>query len=169
MARRQFSRGQRRLTSWEEGVGGTTATAISAASVGFLGSVANPTEDGLTMIRVRGLLNVSVQSASAAADGMLGAFGIGIFPTEATAVAGATSVKTPLTDMQWDGWLWHQFFSEIRETSAGNQHGRHYVIDSKAMRKLRLGDSIALVFEVIEIGTTIIQVTADSRILLKLP
>jgi len=116
---------------------------------------------------------VILTAATAAGDGFLGAVGIGVVNENAFTVGGTTSVPTPVTDMDWDGWMWHQFF-DLRTNVAGVGDGQSGIsigfdIDSKAMRIL--GDEMILMgcTEVVESGTATMEVSADSRILAKLP
>ena len=175
---RQFRGGSspvraRRKSSWEEGPGGSAAVAVASSTSVIIGLGAQLLQDGTTLVRTRGLLHAWLVSVSAANEGFRGAFGIGIVRDQAFAV-GVTAVPTPITDQGWDGWLfWMPFFIEAPATMAtfGNA-GSAVVdmpIDTKAMRKLDLGDTIYGVLEVTENGTAVANVHFDSRVLLKLP
>ena len=126
----------------------------------------------VTIVRIRGYFRVILTAATAAGDGFLGAVGIGVVTAPAFAV-GLTAVPLPVAEMDWDGWMFHQFF-DLRSNIAGVGDGQPGVsigfdIDSKAMRKL--GDEQVLMgaIEVVESGTAVMEVSADTRILLKLP
>jgi len=187
MARsRGFPRGRlqganRRLTSWEEGPGGTAVTTITTSSSTFLGAAVTPTQDGLTQVRLRGELLYMLTAASAGLDGFVGAFGIGL-ATAAAVTAGAASVPTPITEQAWDGWIyWQPIFvtavGAIDGSVAGDKDfptvisgGARKEIDTKAMRKLKLEDSIYAIVELTEVGTAAtLALQFDCRILLKLP
>ena len=135
---RGFSRGrrvsQRRRTSWDEGPGSQAAVSITSSSSVILGSGAESTEDGLTIVRIRGLLSLT-QSVGGALQGFSGAFGIGIVTTDAFTV-GITAMPTPLDDMDWDGWMFHQFV-DVRTTGTFDKLmstlNKDYPVDSKAM------------------------------------
>ena len=77
-----------------------------------------------------------------------------------------------MSDMDWDGWLWHQFFFLFTSGAIVSHSSQNFLrlpIDSKAMRKLRVNDTVAIVGEFTESGNAAMEVNADSRILLKLP
>ncbi len=163
----------RRSTSWSIGVaevdGGFTTSAASLWS-----ATAVPTVEGLTIIRTRGLVRSILASASAVGDGFFGAHGIGIVTDEAIA-AGVSAVPSPLSDEDWEGWLWHAYF-DVRAVTATiadgvNAAGYSMVqeIDSKAMRKLPSGMTLFGITEVTESGTAVLEVQAQTRTLLKNP
>ena len=175
MARsRGLSRGNarsRRKTSWDGGPGGTPTGLISSSVSSILGAGAVADEDGMTLVRVRGECSLMLASAASDGDGFIGALGIGIVTSEAFAI-GITAMPTPLIDDDWNGWLWHQFFSVRVPVAAGigSQSSEvRYVVDSKAMRKLRLGDVIFFAQESSEIGVATMHMMADTRVLVKLP
>ena len=163
----------RRRTSWEEGPGGIDATAAITSGPNFLGSVANLLEDELTLLRLRGRFNAILNSASAAGSGFQGAIGIGVTTQPATAV-GITAVPTPITEQDWDGWLyWQPISIHAGDATAGSRNWQGGVInievDSKAMRKLTDQSSIFTVVELVEVDTADIDMWFDSRVLLALP
>jgi len=95
--------------------------------------------------------------------------------TEAAFNIGVTAVPTPITEESWDGWLWHQYF-DIRVVTATIADGVNaagasvgFQIDSKAMRKLPLDSILYGATEVIESGTSLMEVQAQTRVLAKLP
>ena len=96
----------RRRTEWSEGVGGNAVTMISIGGNTLLGSFLVTTFGEETLVRVRGLLHCVLTAATAVGDGYFGAVGIGLATTAAVA-AGAASVPTPITELGWDGWLYH--------------------------------------------------------------
>jgi len=130
-------------------------------------------------VRTRGRLQAFLDNATAALDGYHGAFGIAVATTAAVAV-GATAVPTPITEQDWDGWLYWQSIQLLApgiidggtlvDRDLMNIHAAYqsFDIDSKAMRKLAVGDSIYACMEVVEIGTATLQWSLDSRVLVKL-
>ena len=64
------------------------------------------------LIRTRGEFLIFLHSATALAHGYHGAFGIAKATTVAI-TAGAASVPTPITEENWDGWLYHRYFSVL--------------------------------------------------------
>ena len=112
-----------------------------------------------------------MNAAAAIGDGYSGAVGVGIVTLPAFTV-GITVVPTPLTEVEWEGWLYHQFF-DIRaglDVGLASHISQHWAVDSKAMRKF---DDINLVLmsliEVIEQGTSQIEIGFNTRMLVKLP
>ena len=114
---------------------------------------------------------IALKDAAASADGYHGAFGIGVFTAEAFAAA---AHPLPLTDNFWDGWLYHTYFDVFAADLLGGG-GTNQIpgafraeVDSKAMRKLKLNDTITAVIEVAEVGTAEMFAKFDSRVLIKL-
>ena len=163
----------RRRRGWSAGPGGTAGVTQSGSGAVFLGAVANLLSDGHTLARLRGRFAAFLPVASAAGDGFQGAFAIGIATQSATA-AGIGSVPTPITEQEWDGWLYHQYFGiHAGDRTAGDSNwvsaSIDIEVDSKAMRKLSENSSIYAALEVVEVGTAEIDSFFDSRILLLLP
>jgi len=180
-SRSGFHRGQssRRLTAWSEGVGGTAETAVTSVTPQFLGDSLEPGIPGLTLIRLRGELLISLTQASAAKDGMIGAVAIGI-ATKAAILAGVVSVPTPITEQDSENWLWYQAFAVVCPTigtgvsdgvsSASTSASFRVTIDSKAMRKLPEEMALYAMIEVgSELGAAAVSVFLDTRALFKLP
>jgi len=180
MARRShgFSRargGARRSTGWEAGPGSLSGVdaAFSASTSIIIGTGVGPVVDGLTLIRTRGEMLVSLASVVATQDGFLFGLGIGIVTADAFAI-GVTATPTPLEDADWDGWLWHTLTHVFAPTSTGVAEASDAVvvrvpIDSKAMRKVGINEVIYMVAESSETGTAVATVYGLSRILFKNP
>ena len=160
---------QRRQSTWSQGAGGILTSSASASLL--FGTGAQAALAGLTIVRTRGFLNVSARTAAAALDGFSGAVGLAIVSENAFGI-GITAVPTPITDIAWDGWLWHQLFSVKSMSSTVDSGGilanARFTIDSKAMRKIKLTDIIVMVAEVTEVGTSVFHAEADTRFLSKL-
>jgi len=146
-------------------------TALSATANQFVGSAINPLTDGLTVVRLRGRFSIYLTLATAVGDGFQGAFGIGLATAAAVAV-GATAVPTPITEQQWDGWLYWTPISVhgavVSSTALGNETKMDFEVDTKAMRKLTTEDALYSMIQVTEIGTATAEVFFDSRVLIKL-
>ena len=162
----------RRNKGWEEGPGGLTASTITGSSTVFMGSAVQPLVDGLTLLRTRGLLTYFLTSVTALADGFQGAFGIAK-ATAAAVTAGVASVPTPITEQQWDGWL---FWTPISchasvalQASSSPATMYEIVIDSKAMRKIAAEEAFYAIIELTEIGAASFTAHFDSRMLFALP
>jgi len=162
------SQGSSLSRDWEDGVGGTARTQISASGAAFLGSGVAPTSLKLTLMRTRGFFDCFLNGAPTAdGDGFHGAVGIGLV-TRAAFDAGIASVPTPVTEMSWDGWLWHQVLSvhvgDISLAPTGTSFQR-LDVDSKAMRKFDTDQILFAAIEVTEIGGATLDVFLDTRML----
>ena len=165
---RQASRA-RKTRDWGNGPGGSTVTTLTASGKAILGSGIGPTnEQEITLARTRGILEL-VMTSGAAGDGWIGAMGIGKTTQQAFTVGGVTSLPGPITEVDWDGWLYHQFFSLHGPAAfASNGTGpftRNIEVDSKAMRKLGGAELLFAIIEVTEEGASALEVWFDSRML----
>ena len=168
------STGSRRKTSWGVGPQEVDGSASASAADLWSSGVILATEDEVTIVRIRGVIRAILGAAGAIGDGFFGAFGIGI-ATTAAFTAGVTSVPTPLTEEDWDGWMWHSYF-DIRSVTATIADGVNAAaasvnveIDSKAMRKFTGDMTLYGCTEVVESGTATIETQGQTRILVKLP
>jgi len=168
--RRTFVRGvtARRKTSWDLGpisitgqqFAGTASTAWAAAAQFLTG--------GLTIARIRGHVDMYLNSATASGDSFVGAHGICVITDDAN-TAGA--FPDPFTEETWDGWIWHSFFSTfVPATDAGSWQHSRLIIDSKAMRKVKETDVLIGVTEVSEVNDgSVLNLFAQTRTLFMLP
>ena len=167
MANRVFrprAMSRRRKTGWSRGPGGISTR--SAVGNTLLGVTSVAVLDGLTLVRVRGEVLIWTTAVAATTDHFAGAVGIANFPENAVGV-GITALEVPTTDADWDGWLWHSFFT-VGGTGDFSSVAR-IPIDSKAMRKVKEGDTLAAIFSVeTEGGTTVASVSMSTRVLDKL-
>ena len=173
-----------RKTSWSvgpetSGLGGPQA--ITGTGAVFAGTSTAFAFDGDTLVRTRGELLLLLTAASAVGDGFHGAFGIGLATTAAIVAAGA-SLPTPITEEDWDGWLYHRYFSiiaggTIAAATAAQQGDQvnstsaalRIEVDSKAMRKVAIDMGLFAVVEVVEHGTAVAEFLFNCRTLIKLP
>ena len=133
-----------------------------------------PVNQALTLLRTRGVINYYLSTASAAHDGFSIASGIYMMTAEAFAV-GATAVLDPIDDSNSDMWLWHSF-ADVNALTGTIADGVNavgcvvrQVIDSKAMRKDFDSQRVLVgVTQVIERGTALMEMQADTRMLFKL-
>jgi len=167
--RRSSSVPAKRQKSWELGpgqLGVQTAISTSSQSVFTAGSAA--TQDGLTLLRLRGQLTLTMSVAASALVGFSGAFGIGIVTAQAFAV-GISAIPTPIIEQDWDGWLYWSAFALFASSGVGNERlVLDEPVDTKAMRKMREGDTIYAAIEVQEVSTAVMTPHFDSRILIAL-
>ena len=165
--------GQRRSTFWDAGPGGTGTTALSASTVALIGASVTAALEGVTIVRIRGLLRLTQTLATNAGDGFRGAFGIGI-ATLAAVTAGIGSIPTPISEQGDENWLfWHVLSVTgpvVSSTEANSPASfQEIVIDSRAMRKFPVGMALYVATEVVEVGTATADLTLDTRLLGKLP
>ena len=171
---RGFSRAVslRRKTAWEDGPGGTLSTVKSTGGPIILGTGAQLLQDGLTVVRLRGKFRMFIAAATTAGDGHVGAFGINIVKGPAFAI-GVTAVPTPITNQDSEDWLFWmplQLGASFATEGWGNAGSdfEDWMVDTKSMRKLELGDVIYASVETVLTGTASTRLYFDSRILLKL-
>ena len=151
----------RRRTGWDFGPGGQTPLALSASTTAILGSGVAALIDGLTIARVRGYLDISVLTAGGASNGFHGAVGMCVVPANAFGI-GITAINHPVTDAEWDGWMWHTYFRVLQGLAVGNASlSFRMAIDAKAKRKLTDGDLLVAVLETTEVGVSTAEVSTS--------
>jgi len=102
-----------------------------------------------TIVRVRGLINLRSDQASAIEDVQIG-WGLAVVSDQASAI-GITALPTPITDQASDLWFAFAFASASRLfLTSGGQDSQTFVIDSKAMRKVEDGEDMV---ETVENGS----------------
>ena len=165
--------GSRRKTAWSIGPF-QSGLSISAAGSALITTGSQVTDDGITQVRLHGEVNAYLNSLDAADSGFpRNAIGF-CYVSENAFNVGVTAVPAPLTDIGWDGWLFHRQFSLRGETTADSKGNAgsaqvRFLIDSKAMRKTRQSDVLICVFEAgTEVGTSTLNIDVTSRILDKL-
>ena len=109
MARRPFVRSVRRSTAWVASPAEAAGTMIPASSAVLLQTVV-PQQSGLTVIRIRGQYLIQSDQV-VGSELVLGAVGIGKVTVNAVAV-GISAIPHPGADADWDGWMYHSFFSQ---------------------------------------------------------
>jgi len=174
MAYRRRVNAVRRRTGWDIGPTISTQEVVSADGSVLFSGAQQTLGDGHTICRIRGEILVAMTSFSAADDAFKFAFGIGVTTSEAFA-AGVASLKLPLSDQTWEGWMWHSYGHVAASMlSAAGNFGPASVwrcpVDTKAMRKLEDNDILYCVGEFDEVndGASCI-VMGQMRTLLMLP
>ena len=170
--RRRFAvrgRSQKRQSVWFEFP--PSQISVAAPSTAFLGFSLNAAALALrpfTVVRTRGsLFYRSDQNAGIETYG--GGFGIAVVSDQATAI-GVTAVPTPVTDYGSDLWfvieqMYGRFvFGDLTGMVEG---GQQRMLDSKAMRKVDVGQDIVVVFETPAQSSSFL-VEAAFRMLVKL-
>ncbi len=124
------------------------------------------------MVRIRGLVEITLTTADAIGAGFHGALGIAIISNEAFA-AGVTAVPSPTDDLDFP-WFWHSFFSvrTVTATIADGANAQGLVtrieIDNKSMRKQTSGETMVGVIDQIESTNAVFEMHATTRVLDKL-
>ena len=161
------SSGPRRQAAWSNSVTETMQTALGAGAA--LGGVAIgiTATSRVTLTRIRGSAVIHLD-AGAALDAMVVGLGLIVVKTEAFAIGGAASMPGPLTDVE-QSWVWHHLFTlgpAVSATDDGGDISRNsrIMIDSKAQRKMQVGDTLAFVWEaVVNAGSPTIDGSAAVR------
>ena len=170
--RRGFQRrGPRSITDW--GLGPAEVGVNISADGKTLWSLGTTPGANLTLLRTRGLCDVTLLTSSGSSGGFRGAHGIYMM-TEDAFLVGVTAALDPLSDANSDMWLWHSFFN-VRASTASfadgvNAAGAHssIIIDSKAMRKDFDPERVMVgVTGVVEAAVATCFLVADTRQLFK--
>ena len=167
------TRTPRRVKKWGLGPKALPASLSSSTESFWTAGVVLTTEAQVTLLRIRGMLDIFLLSATGAGDGFDGALGIGLVTNDGFA-AGSTAMPDPLVDMDWDGWIWHTFFHvhPVIVTIADGVNGpaahMRIPIDSKAMRKWSEGYTLAGKIGQVENGTATAEIWAQTRTLFAL-
>jgi len=161
----------RRQTQWDLGPGSQTAQNPVGSGLIILGNGITPVTDKVTLTRVLGEMTFHLRTASAAGEGFLLTYGMGMVSEDAFAI-GVTAIPNPQDDMDWDGWLTHGFVDLRSGTATLSDMGSAVMvrrpIDVKAQRILGNNDIIFMCVDVLEVGTATLSISFDSRSLLKL-
>ncbi len=160
--------GPKRTTTWFEfqpaGVTLTTAGGTIIFSLNAAALALRP----FTVVRTRLRCHLRTDQTAASEVQVVG-FGLAVVSDQASA-AGVASVPTPITDMGSDLWFVHEvFMSATYGDSAGGQgapSGQPFSVDSKAMRKVDIGQDIVVVGEFAAAGNGAILITGG-RMLVK--
>ena len=167
------NRSQRRNVAWVIGPNSVSQFITATGMTLWTTGTQLVTEDEVTVVRTRGILSLTLQAVASLGDGINGAIGIGIVSTPAFDI-GVTAVPGPLAEVNWPGWLYHNFF-DVRAATATigdgvNSGGANLrmQIDSKAMRKFGIQETMVAVVEVVEQGTVTVEMNGDIRQLAKL-
>ena len=150
---------------WGTGPGQTAPTSLSASATGVLGSAITPVAQELTVLRTRGIFDIHLLSAAAAGDGFFGAVAIGK-ATLTAFTAGTGSLPMPINEAEWDGWLWHSFFSVhtgLAGLNGAPSESQRIEIDSKGMRKFDTAEVLYAAIQVVEVGTAVAAAYLDTR------
>ncbi len=150
MARRSrsFARFPRKVSNYEwTSLISNVVINVPAATKVILGSFVLTGSEDVTLMRFRGMLNVITDAT--ASELQVGAFGMMLVSAQAFA-AGAASIPGPSTDGFQDWPVWMPIMQQsFVLSSAGfeTNGGTRDVIDSKAQRKMQIGQTLAVMAE----------------------
>ena len=175
MARRRgFSQGRapypRRAVQWNQGPGSEATSGFTSSQLDILGAGVVAVDEKFTIVRMRGELTMALQTVSAVDEGYHLTYGIGIVSADAFAV-GASAVPNPQDDPEWP-WMFHGFTAMISPSATLSDIGSAAVVrvpvDVKAMRILNPNETVFMAIDALEVGTAVLNVQFDSRMLIKL-
>ena len=146
------STGHRAPTNWARSVAATYVTVAPATKVLLATVVLSNPGINETVRRTRGRFSVHSDQA-VGGEPQLGALGW-IVVNDLAVAAGAASIPGPVTDASDDGWfVWEPFASFGFNGTVGDLFDRSYAVDSKAMRRVQEGFTIALMVENANVAT----------------
>ncbi len=137
----------RRGTFWGRSPANTGLRTLAAGSA-VIEASAVPVIEGETIIRTRGFISVKSDQTGAVENGP-GALGFCVVSNEAFA-AGVGALPTPFTDQDSDIWMVHQYFNWDMESAGATvvvPQLERFEFDSKAMRKMENGSTLAVMIE----------------------
>ena len=179
---RSAIRSQRRKTSWNTGpASGATGNELVITGTGktLFPAGAAVLVEGVTLVRTRGEMLFLLTTSTATPGGFHGAVGLAVVTDQAFA-AGVASIPGPIGEDDWDGWFYHRFFSVLGagpidsgvaadiDQVNGTTASLRIEVDSKAMRKLSVGQTLVAVLETVEVGTASMSIFFNCRMLVKL-
>ena len=160
--------GSKRLTSWFQFTPTATAMSATGGTVLFTLNAAALALRPFTVVRTRFLMGI-LSDQVVADELQVAAVGMAIVSDQASAI-GVTAVPTPITDLSSDLWFQHQMlysnFTFITGAGFDQQGMVTYEVDSKAMRKVDIGQDLVVVGERGGAGDGVI-VVVGGRMLVK--
>ena len=166
------TRAPKRATTWGQGPSAIDLISAATSKLFWTNGSVLTNESIVTIVRMRGLVSIQLNTIDAVGAGFFGAVGLGIITLDAF-TAGAGSAPGALTDAEWDGWIWHSFF-DVRGQSVTMADGvnafhasQRIEIDSKAMRKFEDSQVLFGSFDMVESTNATVEMQAEARVLLK--
>ena len=146
--RRMTSRGRGRSQApgtWARFVDDAPVTVAAGTKVLFASFILSNIGINETVRRTRGIIHMRSDQAAGNED-QAGAFGM-IVVTDLAVAAGAASIPGPVTDASDDGWfVWVPMIGAGATVTEGRV-GFSFEFDSRAMRRVQEGFTIALMYE----------------------
>ena len=142
---RSFRRAARPGGTWGRFI--DTGTGVAASTKVLLGAfVLSTTNIAETIRRTVGHINFSSDQTAAAIETPFACFGM-IVVSDNAVVAGATAIPGPITDASDDGWFVYQPLSVSQGGTDSDLAHQMFPVDSRAMRRVEVGFSVALMIE----------------------
>lgn len=133
----------------------TFAGNVEGSSAGSVGSVV--LVPALTLVRTRGIVHVAIVTSGSTANPIVGVFGIIPVSLEAFTIGGLTSLPIPISDPE-RAWVvyqpWSVFADATTPGEAAPGANLNFMVDSRGMRKMKLDDTLAIVFEARQFAAT---------------
>jgi len=146
MARRVVTRGSTRKSTWFHITPAAFTQAAGGATLCYTLNAAALAMRPFTIVRTHLELGLRSDQEAAIETQVLGV-GIAVVSDQAVGV-GVTAVPTPVTEAGSSLWFLHQFmFGDAVNLTDRAIGGQYRSVDSKAMRKVDLGQDIAIVIE----------------------
>ncbi len=149
--RRDFVRGasairSRRLTTWFQFQPAQTTLTTTGGTLVFTLNAAALALRPFTIVRTHFELAM-ISDQAAAIERQVAGMGIAVISDQASA-AGVASVPTPITDMASNLWFVYKLlYADESSLTDRTRNGQYASIDSKAMRKVEVGQDVAVVVE----------------------
>ena len=158
---------QRRKTAWLASADENTFTAVGGGIIDFQSSL-NAAALALrpfTIVRVRGMLSM-ISDQVVASEEPFGAYGMAVV-TDQAVTAGVASLPSPITEEGSDVWFMYHFGAAPINSAGVLTSTATTYFESKAMRKVGIGEDIVQLFENAN-STHGVRYVAKWRMLVKL-
>ncbi len=169
---RSLPRSKRKM-AWTFGPDSISQSLITTGNNLWTTGVQLVGESNATIVRIRGEMLVRLKAVAGIDDGYQFAIGLGLVTLQAFN-AGTASIPGPVSEADWEGWMFHRFGSlHVNSATLGATENiglleQRIEIDTKAMRIFRENMVLMGALEGVEVGTSVLEFNADTRVLLKL-
>ena len=166
MARRTaiFTRGPKRKTLWLQFAPISASLTATGGILYFSLNAAALALRPFTIVRTKWEAFITSDQAAAVEDQVAG-MGLAVVSDEAVAV-GVSAVPTPISELGSSLWFMHKILMSAGSNVNEGRVGFQYTVDSKAMRKVEVGQDIVAVGEFSAAGDGLL-LTMGGRILIK--
>ena len=166
----RFAGKPRRETVWFQFTPAASSLATTGSAIFFTLNAAALALRPFTVVRSHFLFSQRSDQLAVTEVSFVG-YGIAVVSDQASAI-GVTAVPTPITDLGSDLWLLHamNFTDFIFSSAVGfeEHEAQNLRVDSKAMRKVDVGQDLVVVAESSSLSTDAKIVVMGGRMLVKL-